>query len=258
LFLRRVTGRFGSLTADITPEQFFSASEKVGILNKNPLYLIKVKELLYPDPTGTFVVYLLDGRLAIYSINVPAFNDVGSASLKKDNQNLDFYSNVKIGGCGFSNYLDIRSDISSSDLVLFGNVVATTFDDGYSNKKIDTKTLTVYEPKDWNADYVQEVFQSWGSYDQEINTLEKFKAAHSLLYWQDSLGRWIQLTSRTVAPLGECGKPVIYLYPQKTTDISVKLYPAGGFTVTEPDYGTGWNVTANPEAECTVLHKTSG
>ncbi len=256
LFLRRVTGRFGSLTADITPEQFFSASEKVGILNKNPLYLIKVKELLYPDPTGTFVVYLLDGRLAIYSINVPAFNDVGSASLKKDNQNLDFYSNVKIGGCGFSNYLDIRSDISSSDLVLFGNVVATTFDDGYSNKKIDTKTLTVYEPKDWNADYVQEVFQSWGSYDQEINTLEKFKAAHSLLYWQDSLGRWIQLTSRTVAPLGECGKPVIYLYPQKTTDISVKLYPAGGFTVTEPDYGTGWNVTANPDGS--LVNKADG
>ena len=44
-------------------------------------------------------------------------------------------------------------------------------------------------------------------------------------------------------------KPVIYLYPEEQTDVSVKIsFPLGGeFTCTYPDYGDGWNVTALPD-----------
>lgn len=42
-------------------------------------------------------------------------------------------------------------------------------------------------------------------------------------------------------------KPVIYLYPQEETDVSVKLYYNGRLTVTYPEYGDGWNVTAMPD-----------
>ncbi len=44
-------------------------------------------------------------------------------------------------------------------------------------------------------------------------------------------------------------KPVIYLYPEEQTDVSVKVnFPFGGeFTCTYPDYGDGWNVTAMPD-----------
>lgn len=41
-------------------------------------------------------------------------------------------------------------------------------------------------------------------------------------------------------------KPVIYLYPEKKTDVSVKLLYNGRLTVTYPEYGNGWNVTAYP------------
>lgn len=41
-------------------------------------------------------------------------------------------------------------------------------------------------------------------------------------------------------------KPVIYLYPQQKTDVSVQLQLNGKFTCTYPDYGKGWNVTAYP------------
>ncbi len=41
-------------------------------------------------------------------------------------------------------------------------------------------------------------------------------------------------------------KPVIYLYPAKTTDVNVQLDLNGKFTCTYPDYGNGWNVTAYP------------
>jgi len=43
------------------------------------------------------------------------------------------------------------------------------------------------------------------------------------------------------------GKPVIYLYPQRTQDVSVKLDFDGVLTYTFPTYRNGWNVTASPD-----------
>lgn len=42
-------------------------------------------------------------------------------------------------------------------------------------------------------------------------------------------------------------KPVIYLYPEEKTDVSVKLDYNGELTVTYPEYGDGWSVTAMPD-----------
>lgn len=54
-------------------------------------------------------------------------------------------------------------------------------------------------------------------------------------------------------------KPVIYLYPEETTDINVRLNinSGGALTYTYPLYNgiTGWNVTADPDS---VLHDKSG
>jgi hypothetical protein len=41
-------------------------------------------------------------------------------------------------------------------------------------------------------------------------------------------------------------KPVVYLYPKKTTDIFVKVTPKGKMTASIPDYGSGWNVSVEP------------
>ena len=46
-------------------------------------------------------------------------------------------------------------------------------------------------------------------------------------------------------------KPVIYLYPKKETDISVKLFLDGRLTCTYPVYNAGWNVTATPDGTLT-------
>lgn len=42
-------------------------------------------------------------------------------------------------------------------------------------------------------------------------------------------------------------KPVIYLYPEKETDVSVKLDLNGHLTCTYPEYKNGWKVTAYPD-----------
>ncbi len=49
----------------------------------------------------------------------------------------------------------------------------------------------------------------------------------------------------------EKGKPVIYLYPTKKTNVSVKVEPKGGVTVSIPEYKKGWNVTALPDGTIT-------
>lgn len=46
-------------------------------------------------------------------------------------------------------------------------------------------------------------------------------------------------------------KPVIYLYPESKTDVTVKLDYAGELTCTYPEYQDGWKVTASPDGTLT-------
>ncbi len=46
-------------------------------------------------------------------------------------------------------------------------------------------------------------------------------------------------------------KPVIYLYPEEETAVTVKLDYAGALTCTYPTYGDGWAVTACPDGTLT-------
>ncbi len=51
----------------------------------------------------------------------------------------------------------------------------------------------------------------------------------------------------------QAAKPVIYLYPEEKTDVSVKLEYNGDLFVTYPEYENGWDVTAYPDG--TVVNK---
>lgn len=49
-----------------------------------------------------------------------------------------------------------------------------------------------------------------------------------------------------------CYKPVIYLYPEEKTEVSVELFLRGGaLTCTYPEYKDGWKVTAMPDGTLT-------
>lgn len=48
-------------------------------------------------------------------------------------------------------------------------------------------------------------------------------------------------------------KPVIYLYPREETQVTVRLRYEGQLTVTYPEYGDGWQVTARPDGTLTDL-----
>lgn len=46
-------------------------------------------------------------------------------------------------------------------------------------------------------------------------------------------------------------KPVIYLYPEKETEVTVNLNLDGELTCTYPEYDSGWTVTASPDGTLT-------
>jgi restriction endonuclease S subunit len=72
-----------------------------------------------------------------------------------------------------------------------------------------------------------------------------------VFFWRDALGRLVRFKNKLFLPQAECGKPVIYLYPEHTTSVSVSVSPVGGMTFSEPDYGNGWTVTARPDGQLT-------
>jgi hypothetical protein len=72
-------------------------------------------------------------------------------------------------------------------------------------------------------------------------------------YFADGSTKSTSLTLYYAEGGAEMGKPVIYLYPTKTTEVSVNVKPTGGISVSIPEIGQGWNVTATPEGQITNL-----
>lgn len=58
-------------------------------------------------------------------------------------------------------------------------------------------------------------------------------------------------TTTEPLPIPEPEKPVLYLYPEAETKITVKLDLKGSITVSEPIYENGWTVTAAPDGRLT-------
>ncbi len=80
--------------------------------------------------------------------------------------------------------------------------------------------------------------------------------AQENIWYEDATHRYeADLVSIAVSDFqlqqGVCYKPVIYLYPEKATDISVKLPLKGELTCTYPAYRNGWQITAQPDGTLT-------
>ena len=75
--------------------------------------------------------------------------------------------------------------------------------------------------------------------------------------WYDEQNSRMEADLVTVGPSdfelepGKAYKPVIYLYPEEKTEVSVKLDLDGKLTCTYPAYNTGWRVTAAPDGTLT-------
>lgn len=113
------------------------------------------------------------------------------------------------------------------------------------HSKVDEYTLKNFKPGSKSFNYGAS--PEWNNLSPGTNTYI-FTA-----YFEDGTSK---STSKTIfyhEGGAEMGKPVIYLYPTKETNISVNVKPTGGISVSIPAIGNGWNVTATPDGRITNL-----
>lgn len=113
----------------------------------------------------------------------------------------------------------------------------------------DIAKLYIWYDEDGDTD-------NYGAFVIIIPTYEKVsKIEKQYLYTQGSLNYYISLKKYgddyngkyNVEPTDE--KPIIYLYPEKETDVSVELGYSDKITCSYPNYNDGWNVLAKPNGD---------
>jgi len=202
---------------------------------------------VYSDIPGSgkangFYIKAPDGTLRAYSLDIGFFDknhNLPAITWNDGATNTVEYVDTDRGGCGSTNYASVVSGVSMSDLTAAGQT--STGD-------------TVYQLSDANNPILQNIYKNdYNPYNAPKLAYADFIAARPAFFWFDSFGRLIKFQRADFIPQAECGKPVIYLYPQKTTDVSVRIDPRGGLTASEPTYDAGWNVSATPDSQLTDL-----
>ncbi|MEK7522440.1 MAG: hypothetical protein AAB569_02595, partial [Patescibacteria group bacterium] len=78
-------------------------------------------------------------------------------------------------------------------------------------------------------------------------SFEEYVAKHPLLIFKDVWGRWGVVGEFDIKLMGGCGKPVVYLYPEKTIDIHLSFTSPLTLNTQIPFYNNGWFVQADPD-----------
>jgi len=198
-------------------------------------------------PSGCFVVKAKDGTDRNYY-----FNFLQQSLNYSENDGDPYYSFPLLKGIKWNNGSVSKDDYSVARRSCFYGCY--NYADIKQNELILAGTVNnqlVYElknPKN-NEENSEQFF--YLEFDKTRITYADYLKSHPVIYWRDPFGDYIALrnTKFDQFSMVECGKPVIYLYPQKTTDVSVQVAPTGGFTITEPAYNNGWKVKATPDSE---------
>ena len=215
---------------------------------------LKTKKKLFTDnrlgdfyltDDGCVVAKLPDGTAIAYDFVIPFIDgeskvpDITFDSGGKNKYEYD-YINPSCGA--ICTYLSQLKDGLTPDSI---EVVGKT-SNGESIYRLkdpnDKRLEDLYADKNTVAYYTddyQQQAKSKYSYAEFINL-------NPYLFWQDPLGRWIRFLNSKLGSAAEMCKPVIYLYPQEKTDLSINLSVNGKLTHTDPLYQGGWRVEASP------------
>lgn len=221
-------------------------------------------QLDYPGKVGCLLLQLGDGTYSNYEYN-PQFFDRTSyknnqlALNNGDQKSLSESYAYPQTGCGMVGSCYPIVPMKDSDIVKVGsNKAGTSFyivakplaeaSSGEKNESIanEAQKILSYAYTNYIARYAN---------DDTLKaspqlTFSEYSTKFPVLFWKDPLGRWSYIQNTLLAAsMAECGKPVIYLYPTKTTDVSVKV-GIDRLTVSDPAYGAnGWNVRATSDSQ---------
>ncbi len=203
---------------------------------------------IYGGGDSTFIAYGYylkapdsTARVYVYTPSIVSAQNVPAVTWTDNKNNTTQYSYTDVGGCGSRNYASVidPSKVTPADLKVVGT--ASNGDEVFG--LVDSNNALL--KSQYNDTYVV--------YEGSKVSYATFLTNHPLFFWTDSFGRLIKFQKATYQSQAECGKPVIYLYPNTTTNVHIDLKPQGGFSYSEPAYNSGWNVTATPSGKLTNL-----
>ena len=113
--------------------------------------------------------------------------------------------------------------------------------------------LAVYEFKDLNNSLMQKAYDEYKSLNSsDVMSIDNFSKQHGVVLFKDIYGQWLVYVRSRLAPGGGCAKPVVYLYPTKQQEITVKV--GADVKISDPYYNPkkGWTAIARPDGQLTV------
>lgn len=185
--------------------------------------------------------------------------DVLAIAWKDGTRNTQRYM-YRAGGCGMETFVTgsdspLYTTINQEDLVAVGHSDSgrTIYTFRSAQHPLVREAFAAYEATKndmWTREQMQKTLGK-----RSLANAQELLDRKMIIAFKDVFDRWHVLKSTVLAPPVECGKPVIYLYPQEPTDVRVQVRPDGGFTVTDPVYPSGgWRVHAQPNGQLTDLH----
>ena len=113
----------------------------------------------------------------------------------------------------------------------------------YNNNKLNV--VLEGDTSGWTAGYLTDLYTipikksiKQSDINMQINNINYYKHSEDYFITDDGIP----------FPMGDIAKPIIYLYPQQETTLTVKLGNPEKLTCSYPKYKkTGWNVTAYPD-----------
>lgn len=225
-----------------------SKSDRIGSVTEGEIVSVTNPISDFADmSTQVYYLILKDFTLVPYKKTGISFsNDLVPVFTKSDGSpNKDQFGSLNVG-CGSASLTTV---VTSPSLVSSRSMV------GYTNDSVNLFQLT--DPNNSLVKYLYSKYKVGRDYPSAppVLSIEQFATKPNHLLYQDKSGSMVILTNPEYSVQAECGKPVIYLYPQTKTTVSVKV---GAFiTKSVPQYPqTGWNVTASPSGEISSNDQT--
>jgi len=180
---------------------------------------------------GCFFAVLADGTGLKYKFDVELFNvgtiDIDTSGFSRE----DTYIISNRTACGtYASCYNYAEELAVETMKNIGK---------------DSRGFAFYQSEEGFEDLYKVYYPG---YQKEKISYDDFLNDYPVIYWQDPFGGYLRAQKAKYQSGAECGKPVIYLYPEQEQDISVWVEPNGGFTITEPVYNNGWRVKADTES----------
>lgn len=237
---------------ELIKEKYFSGETSIIVVDSTGLplnYLLTTAEniKIYQQKNAVNDISLKGSVL-------PSFTFTSSAIENKNN--LQFYKTYATAipsGCSLSLSTKVIN-INDNDLEQIGTVSNTQI---YRLKDRNNPLYKLAFDNKMEYYNLVTIPSEWDNINKGVKkpTFEEYIDNNPLLFIKDYWQRWVALGEYDIQLPGGCGKPVIYLYPQKTTEISVKFNVPVQFTTDIPEYKNSWNVLASPNGSLKDLNQ---